>query len=169
MFKTRFLVMVCASVLALGACNKKDADQAPADKAAGADKMAGDKGAAGASMDKAGAAADKAAPPAAGGAISSPADYEAKSNDMMGKMSAMLAADGKDCDKLAADMIKFFTDNKAGMDATDAFEKANPDAKKAYDTKTKAQQDDIGAKITAASDACKDNAAFKDALSKVPG
>jgi len=172
MTKTRVLVVLCAALIAVASCKKKEGEEggakdqpAAADKMAGGDKMAGsDKTAGGDKM----AGGDKAAP-AAGGAISTPADYEAKSTDLMTKISAVFTADGKDCDKLGADLGKFFTDNKATFDAIDAFEKGNADAKKAFNTKTKAQQDDIGGKMNAVGDACKDNKAFMDAMSKVPG
>jgi hypothetical protein len=166
MTKTRVLVVLCAALIAVASCKKKEGEEGGAkDQPAAADKMAGgDKTAGGDKM----AGGDKAAP-AAGGAISTPADYEAKSTDLMTKISAVFTADGKDCDKLGADLGKFFTDNKATFDAIDAFEKSNADAKKAFNTKTKAQQDDIGGKMGAAGDACKDNKAFMDMMAKIPG
>jgi hypothetical protein len=164
MIKMRSLVVVFAAFAAAAGCKNKEADQggakdqpASADKAA--DKMAG--------SDKTGGS-DKVAGAAGSGPIRSPADYEARQTELTTKISGILNSDGKDCDKLGTDLGKFFTDNKAAFEAVDAFEKANPDARKAFDAKTKAQQDDIGGKLSAAGDACKDNAAFKDAMGKVP-
>ena len=106
--------------------------------------------------------------PAMGGTITNAADYEAKANDMMDKMTALFVADGKDCDKLAADMSAFLDTNKDGFAATKTFETANPDAKKALDTKMEPRMKDFQAKAGPSLDACKDNKALQAAMSKMP-
>lgn len=122
--------------------------------------------------DKAGEAAkpaDKPADKPAGGGDMTAADYEAKNVEMMDKVTAAFASAGTDCDKAAAAVSKFFDDNKAQMDALDAFEKAHPDVKKQvedkHQDKTKAFMDTAGKLM----ESCKDNKAMQAAMSKIPG
>jgi len=106
--------------------------------------------------------------PAAGAGFASDADYEAKGFAAFDKMMAIFAAAGTDCDKLAADMTTFITENKEMMEAADAYEAAHPDAKKALDAKMQAKMKEGEGKMGAAMEACKDSKALADAMSKLP-
>ena len=104
------------------------------------------------------------APAAGGGAITSTDDYVAKGTAMLDKMTAIFAADGTDCDKLAADITKFMADNKGTMDAAKEWEKAHPDDKKAMDKKAEPQEKAFMDKAGPAIDKCKGNKALEEAL-----
>jgi hypothetical protein len=114
-------------------------------------------------------AGETPAAPAAGGAITSDADYEAKAMGAMDKMTAIFAADGKDCDKLAADMTKFGAENKALMVSSKAYEKEHPDAKKALDEKMKPKMEGMMGAMGPAMEACKDHKGLADAMTSMAG
>src|SRR5512142_2931190 len=107
MKKILIAALLSASVLVLApACKKKNEGGQPADKTEAAKPAAGG--------DMKAPEAPKAA--AGGGAIANAADYEAKATDLMTKLTAVFAADGTDCDKLAGDISKFMDDYKATFD-----------------------------------------------------
>jgi len=164
MKKSHLLVATCAALLFVGACKKND-EAKPADNSAGAPAAAKP-------TDNAPAPAPApppAAAPSSGGAIANAAEYQLKSNDLMTQLTSVFVNDGKDCDKLAADVDKWVSDNKAELEAIDAYEKAHPDDKKAFDEKSKDRQKAFEDAASPALDACKSNKALTDALSKVPG
>ena len=123
---------------------------------AGSDTMAGSGSAA-----MAGSGSGSAAAPAAG-AIADTAAYTAKADALSAKM--MDTTKETDCDKLGDAMDKFATDNKADIDAVDAYEKAHDADKKAWEDKHKADMDKMMAPI----EKCKDNAKVKAAMAKMP-
>ena len=157
MTKTRILIVMCSLVLGASACKKKE-EAKPATPAA--ETKPGE-----AKPDET-KPADKPAEPAAGG-IANAAEYEAKAMEMSDKMTAMFAADGKDCEKLAGDMSKFIDENKTMFAAAKAFEAAHPEAKKALDTKMEPKMKEMMEKMGPAMEACKDNKALKDAMTKL--
>src|SRR5262245_2108189 len=79
------------------------------------------------------------APPAAMTA----AEYETRSLESFDKFSAIFTASGKDCDKLATAINKLIDNEKVFYEAAIAYEKANPDVKKAVEKKTAAKQKDF--------------------------
>lgn len=159
----RTLIALCSILLVASACKKKEEEAKPAEPTAET-KPAEAKPA-----EPAPAPAPAPAEAKAGGAtFANAAEYEAKANELMDKMTAMFVADGKDCAKLATDLSKLVDDNKSSFDAASVFEKANPDAKKALDKKMEARSKDFQAKAGPAIEACKDNKALQDAMAKVP-
>jgi polyisoprenoid-binding protein YceI len=109
----------------------------------------------------------KPSEPAGGGVIASSADYESKAMAAMDKMTAIFAAGGTDCDKVAADMIRFVDENKALFRSAKAWEKDHADEKKLFDTKVKARREDFMAKAGPTMQACKDHKGFQDASSAI--
>jgi hypothetical protein len=158
MIKTRFLIAACSVLLAFTACKKKD-DAAKTDQGSGS----------AATATKPTESKPAETKPAGGGDITSAADYETRGNALMDKMIGIFAADGKDCDKLAADINKFLDDSKGDMDAVMAYEKAHPDDKKAMDKKNEAKTKEFMEKAGPAIEGCKDNKALQDAMAKMPG
>jgi hypothetical protein len=147
------ILVTLSAALAFAACKK---EQKPAAGEAG-------KPAAG----EAAKPTEKAAAP--GGAITSDADYEAKAMGAMDKMTAIFAAAGKDCDKLAADMTKFGAENKALMVSSKAYEKDHPEAKKALDEKMKPKMEGMMGAMGPAMEACKDHKGVADAMTSMAG
>jgi hypothetical protein len=113
--------------------------------------------------------AAKPAPAAAGGAITSDADYESKAMGAMDKMSAIFTAAGKDCDKLAADLTKFGEENKALMVSSKQYEKDHPEAKKALDEKMKPKMEGMMGAMGPAMEACKDHKGLAAAMTSMAG
>ena len=177
MTKTRLLIAACSALLFASACKKNDAAK-PADKAATtAAKPAETKPATPDQAKPADTTAPAAAPaapaapaaaPAAAGPVTSADDYQTRGTALLDKMTAIFAADGKDCAKIAADVSKYVDDNKGEIDAVTAYEKAHPADKKAWDQKNKAKTDDFMAKAGPSMEACKDNKALQDAMAKLP-
>ena len=172
MTKTRLLIAACSALLFASACKKNDAAK-PADKTATtaakpAETKPGTPDQAKPAEATTPAAAPAATAPAAAGPVTSADDYQTRGTALLDKMTAIFAADGKDCAKIAADVSKYVDDNKAEIDAVTAYEKAHPADKKAWDEKNKAKTDDFMAKAGPAMDACKDNKALQDAMAKLP-
>jgi hypothetical protein len=167
----RILIAVCAAFLFVTACKKKDDQPASGgDKAAEtkpAEKPTDDPGKAPAADDpRKSPAGDKPADkPAGGGAIANTADYEARGTAVMDKLMGIFTADGKNCDKLAADITKFIEDNRADMEAVTAYEKAHPADKTAIEKKMEAKAKEFTAKLTPAMDACKN---LQEVIAKIP-
>ncbi|MDB4952448.1 MAG: hypothetical protein JWO36_17 [Myxococcales bacterium] len=153
----------CTLFLVLTGCKKKD-ETKPADQTA--ETKPGEAKPSEAKPSEAKPA--EPAPAAAGVTIANIADYEAKSGELMDKLTAIFVADGTNCDKLAGDVNKFVDDNKPSIDATAAYEKAHPDDKKAVTEKEKVKTKEFESKAGPSIDACKDNKAFQTAISKLP-
>jgi phage tail tape-measure protein len=94
------------------------------------------------------------------------ADYEAKAGPFMDNFTTVFVTAGTDCDKLAAGINQFLDDNKATLHATKAFEKANPEAKKAFDTKMQAHFTEQQQKLMPALQACGDKKPVQDAMDR---
>jgi hypothetical protein len=111
---------------------------------------------------------DDGKPAAASGPIANTADYEARGNALFDKMISIFQADGKECDKLAADLNKFMDDSKSDMEAMTTYDKAHPADKEAFNKKIEARADDLMKALAPAMEACKDNKALADAMAKMP-
>jgi hypothetical protein len=145
--------ILLATLLVLTACKKEAAK--PAEPGA-AEKKADDK------------TAPAAAPAGDGPTVANAQQYEALGMDMTNKLLAIFAADGKDCDKLAADMTKFGEENRKTFEAIKNFEKANPDAEKAFDEKMKPREKEFEEKLSPAFDACQNHEGMKKAMQSLP-
>ena len=158
MIKNRILIAACAVLLSFTACKKKDDTTA-----------ASGSGSAATTATKPTESKPAETKPAGGGDIANASDYETRGNALMDKMINIFATDGKDCDKIAADMNKFMDENKGEIDSIMAYEKAHPDDKKAMDKKNEAKTKDFMEKAGPAMESCKDNKALQDAMAKMPG
>ncbi|HEY5927288.1 MAG TPA: hypothetical protein VIV11_36625 [Kofleriaceae bacterium] len=153
--------LLLASVLLFSACKKQD-EAKPAEPSA-VEKKEGDKPA-----ETKPAETKPAEGTAPENKIVNANDYESKATDLTNKLLAIFVAGGKNCDKLAADLTKFIGDNKPLMESLTAFEKANPDAEKAFDQKMEAREKEMEEKIGPSFDACKDHAGLKTAMQSLP-
>ena len=140
------LLFACSLVVAAGACKKKD----DAGQGSGAAPVAA-----------------VAKPAGAADTISNNDEYQSKATAAFDKMVGLFTGDGKDCDKLAADLSKFADDNVGLFAAAKTYEKAHPDDKKALDTKMEAKQKDFMEKAGPAMDACKDHKGLAAAMDKL--
>jgi hypothetical protein len=157
----RLTLLVTLSItLALAACKKEEKPAAAGEAA---------KPAAGEAAKPVAGETPTPAAPAAGGAIASDADYESKAMGAMDKLTAIFAAAGKDCDKLAAEITKFGAENKALMVSSKAYEKDHPDAKKALDEKMKPKMEGMMGAMGPAMEACKDHKGLADAMTSMAG
>lgn len=100
--------------------------------------------------------------------IASDTDYETHATDLTNKLLAIFAADGKDCDKLAADLTKFGDDNRKLFESLKAYEQAHPDAEKKFDEKMKPREKEMEEKIGPSFEACKDHEGMKKAMQNMP-
>jgi hypothetical protein len=92
-------------------------------------------------------------------------EYVAKATDIVHKLMDIFKADGKDCDKLAADVSKLVDDPVVA--ASTAYEKAHPEAKAKFDQQSTAMVKEFGATVTPAIRVCGDNEALKAAFKKL--
>lgn len=162
-----FLVVAVLS-LSLFACKKKEGEKAEAPKTTEPSMTASGAAPTDKPADPAMKPADTTTPPvAAAGEIKSVDDYTKMGMEMMDQLAGIFTAAGKDCDKLAADLSKWVDANKSKKEAADAFEKANPDAKKALDEKAKPQMEKFIAAMGPAMESCKDHQGLKDAMAKM--
>jgi len=149
------IAVLCLSFTACKKKEEKAPEAKPTEAAKPADKPADQP------ADK---PADK---PAAGKTIANADEYTKLGMEMMDKMTAIFADAGKDCDKLATNLTKFNDENQGMKEATEAFEKANPDVKKAFDEKAKASMEKFMQAAGPAMEACKDHAGVKTAMEKM--
>ena len=154
-------MLFLATALAFVGCKKKD------DAATGAATKSAEPAAGGA------AATPPATPPAApagGVTIASDDEYVSKALAQTAKLTDIFKAGGTNCDKIADDITKLATDDKALMAALQAYEKAHPDAQKKFDEAAKPKQAEFEGAAGPAMNACKDNKKLSDAMSKMaPG
>jgi hypothetical protein len=111
---------------------------------------------------------DDGKPAAVSGPIANTADYESRGTGFIEKMIGILTADEKDCDKLAADLSKFFDDTKSEVDAMKAYEKAHPEDKEQLNKKVEAKSDKFAKVLESVGETCKDNKALEAAMTKMP-
>jgi hypothetical protein len=165
--RNRTLIIALLSTATLFGCKKKDKEAEPAamDKMAeSADKMG---------SGSAATAPDKMAPPAGdtkGSAdeakalgISSSDDYMKKATEMTGYLTAALK--DADCGKTATALTMLNTEHAADVKALDAWAKAHPDDEKKFEGGPGKVAMDA---MTPVMEKCKDDPAFKDAMSKMP-
>jgi hypothetical protein len=109
------------------------------------------------------------APAAAAGAVTftSDDDYITKASGAMDKVTDIFKNAGTDCDKLAADLTKFATENKSMVVAAQDYEKAHPDAKKKFDDASKTKMTAFEAAAGPAMTACKDSKKVEEAMTKL--
>jgi hypothetical protein len=119
------------------------------------------------------AAAPAAAPPAPTASsvvIASDDDYIAKSMAALDKVIAVFKAAGTDCDKLAAGLTAFTTDDQVLLKAIKKYETEHADASSKFD---EAAKDNKAAEFQSAVEpalkACKDNAKVVEAMNKLAG
>jgi hypothetical protein len=171
--------ILLATVLLCSACKKKE-EAKPAEPAAAAvqNQAAEAQKSAEAALAKAGESVEQAeqaaamataaaagATAAAGVALANAVEYEKKAIEVTDKVLAIFKAHGTNCDKLAVDLTKFGTENKATFDAIKAFEAANPAAEKAFEDKMDAREEEMEKVIGPAFDACKGHEGMKKAMS----
>ena len=161
---TRILLVSC---LLFAACKKNDEAKPAAPQAA--EKKVDDKAPAAAAtppeLPKTGEPAKVAA---AGVTIANAAEYDTKATELTEKVIGAFTANGKDCDKLAAELSKVIDDNRATFDGLKAFETANPDSKKAFDAKMEPREKEFEEQIGPSIVACQSHAGLKAALEKMP-
>jgi hypothetical protein len=98
----------------------------------------------------------------AGGGIASTDDYNAKELDMVNKFKD--AYGQADCDKAAAAIGPLFDSNHDAIAALRAWQRDHTADEKAFDDAHK----DVIDPMKAAAKKCKDNAAFRAAMEKMP-
>lgn len=153
---TNLSILLLATSLSFIGCKKKDNAAAPPAEST-ATKPA-DPAAAGTPA------------PAAGAAIASDDDYVKSGIVMFDKLLAIFKADGTNCDKLADDITKMADENSAMIKASDAYEKAHPDAKKKFEDATKDKMKAFEEAAEPLGTACKDSKKLQDAMNKLaPG
>ena len=103
-----------------------------------------------------------------GGGFTTAAQYEAKAVDLVDKLTAVFAAAGTNCDKLADNLEVFLDENRAAFAGTDAFEAANPTAQANLQTKMQDKAHQFLTTANASMQACKTNARVTAALAKLP-
>jgi hypothetical protein len=107
--------------------------------------------------------ADPAATPATGNNA-----LETQGIAMMHRMADMFVADGHDCDKLANDIKAFVIQNKALMGQLTAMEKQQTEAERAaFETRNRAMQEEMMAKVSPVMDACSDNKEVEAAMKEL--
>lgn len=109
---------------------------------------------------------DDAAPPDL--AITTAAAYEARATALTDQLLGMFAADGTDCDKLAADLTSFVKQNRRLFARLKAFEQEHPEAEQAFDDKMQAREQEIDSKLAPTLEACKNHEALAAAIDKLP-
>ena len=137
------LLIAILSTAALFGCKKKSDDPAPV---------------------------DKVVEPAPSGAPNRPTatalanadEYKAKGHELNSKLLEVFKE--TDCAKLATAISGMIDANRADIAATNGWEKAHPDDKKAFEEAT---AKDIQAVTGAAMDRCKDSPQFKAAMEKL--
>jgi hypothetical protein len=149
----KFSILLLSASLAFVGCKKKDNAAAPSTESATPTKPA-DPG---------------AAPKPGGTTIASDDDYIKGGVALLDKMITALKGAGTNCDKLAEDISKLITDNDADIKASQAYEKAHPEAKKKFEDATKDQMKAFEAAAGPALTACKDNKKVGEAFSKLGG
>lgn len=102
------------------------------------------------------------------GGINTAAEYEAKAFDLMDKITAVFAANGTNCDKLAANLERFVAQNKDALAATDQFEAANPSAEDDLEPKLQAKAKQFVQNMNVSMQACQNHEGVKAALAKLP-
>ncbi|HEX2689119.1 MAG TPA: hypothetical protein VHN14_21000 [Kofleriaceae bacterium] len=155
---TNFSILLLSTSLALFGCKKKDNAAAPPTESN--------------AMAKPGAPAGAPAPaaPAGGATIASDEDYVKTGTAMLDKMVGIFKGAGTNCDKLADDITKMATENDAIIKASEAYEKAHPDAKTKFEAATKDQMKSFEEVAGAAISACKDSKKLQEAMTKLaPG
>lgn len=175
-------IALCSATMMVAACKKSDKPvpavsetTKPADPAKPADSPAS--AAAKPADPVAGASAGSGAGPAT---MARPADsapvptgtnsaLETRGIAMMEKMADMFAADGKDCDKLAADIKGFIAQNKALLSELTTMEKQqSPQQREAFAARNKAVEQSVMQKMTPAMTACRDNKSVEAAMKEFP-
>src|SRR5687768_6169550 len=103
-------------------------------------------------------AAKPAEPPARvvkpAGGINTPAEYEAKAFDLTDKLTAVFAAAGTNCDKLADNIDIFIDTNKQALASTDEFEAANPFAEDDLEPKLQTRAKTLIQRMSISMQAC---------------
>jgi hypothetical protein len=88
--------------------------------------------------------------------------YEAKNTGLMNGVTALFAADGTDCGKLATDLDRFMKEHDDDMQHVVAYEGAHPTDKAAFDEKAGNKLlADFGDKAKPGLAACMDDPKFK--------
>jgi hypothetical protein len=111
---------------------------------------------------------DPAAKPAAPAATNS--ELETRGIAMMQHLADVFAADGKDCDKLAADIKAFVADNKPLLTQLAALDQQQNDAQRdAFSARNAEVQAAVAAKMQGAMTACGANPGVLAAMKEFPG
>jgi len=97
----------------------------------------------------------------------STAQYEARNTELMTAITAVFAADGKDCPKLAGAIERFLVERKADMEAVVAFESSHPKDRANYELNTGLRlQREFAERANPALEACANDQQFQDAWSR---
>ena len=166
--RNRTLIIALLSTATLFGCKKKDKEAEPAamDKMAeSADKMGSGSAAAPVTPPATPPAGDTkgSADEAKALGISSSDDYMKKATEMTGYLTAALK--DQDCAKTATALTMLNTEHAADVKALDAWAKAHPEDEKKFEGGPGKVAMDA---MTPVMEKCKDDAAFKDAMSKMP-
>jgi hypothetical protein len=108
--------------------------------------------------------AEAPAPTAALRTFATDAEYDTTATEMTTKMIGIFEAGGKDCDKLAASFTAFGNENRATLDALRTYEQSHPDARKAFEEKMKAREDEMAQKLTPSMEACMNHEGLHKAM-----
>lgn len=102
------------------------------------------------------------------GGINTPAEYETKAFELTDKLTAVFAAAGTNCEKLADNLEIFVDANKAALASTDAFETANPFAEDDLEPKLQTRARTLIQKMNISMQACQKHQGVQAALAKLP-
>lgn len=96
-------------------------------------------------------------------------ELQGKAVAMMQRMADMFAADGKDCEKLAADLKAFIADNKDLLSRLEAMEaQESSEERGAFLTRIASVQADVAVKMQGAMTACAANPSVLAAMKEFP-
>lgn len=102
------------------------------------------------------------------GGLNTAADYEAKAFELTDKLTAVFAASGTNCEKLADGLEIFVDENQAALAGTDAFETANPFAEDDLEPKLQTRAKTLVQKMGLVMRACGKDQRVQAALAKLP-
>jgi hypothetical protein len=157
----RFRIATLLAVMAVAACKTSDKPAAPKPAPTGAAAPAAKPAAPTARADPPARPAD----PALAAVVDS--QLQTRSIAMMRRMADLFAADGKDCEKLAADLKTFIADNKSLLSQLDALTEEQKEAFPA-NVDVAAVQATIAEKMQGAMIACAENPSLRAAMQEFP-
>lgn len=155
----RFRIATLSAVMTVAACKTSDKPAVPAPAPAKVAAPAGKP-----------APADPAAKPDSPAlAEAARAELQTRAVAMMQQMADMFSTDGKDCEKLAADLRSFVADNRGVLSQIEAMQQqASEDEREAFSTRMRAVQAAVATKMQGAMTACAANPSVLAAMKQFP-